>query len=39
MWGSKVKEEVKALIEDVQLVDKTNVPSGQLSGGQQRKLR
>ena len=32
-------EEVEAMIEDLQLVDKTNVPSGHLSGGQKRKLR
>ncbi len=28
-----------AMIADLQLVDKTSVPSSQLSGGQKRKLR
>ena len=40
IWGKqRVAEEVEAMIEDLQLVDKTNVHSGHLSGGQKRKLR
>ena len=33
-----MNEEVQAMIEDLLLVDKTDVPSSQLSGGMKRKL-
>ena len=40
IWNrEQVAQEVEAMIEDLQLVDKANVPSGHLSGGQKRKLR
>jgi len=39
MSGPGVKPEVDSMIEDLQLVDKTNQKSAALSGGQKRKLR
>ena len=39
VWGERVKEEVEAMITDLQLLDKKNVQVGDLSGGQKRKLR
>lgn len=39
VWGKRVKEEVEAMITDLQLLDKKNVQAGNLSGGQKRKLR
>jgi len=39
VWGKCVKEEVEAMITDLQLLDKKNVQAGDLSGGQKRKLR
>ena len=39
MTGQAVREEVNSMINDLQLVDKTNQKSASLSGGQKRKLR
>ena len=37
--GKAVKEEADCMIEDLQLQDKSDVPSSNLSGGMKRKLR
>ena len=37
--GPEADQEVTTMIEDLQLVDKTNVQSTKLSGGMKRKLR
>lgn len=35
----RVREEVMAMVEDVQLVDKKDIQAARLSGGMKRKLR
>ena len=37
--SQRVKKEVADMIEDLLLVDKTNIQSSRLSGGMKRKLR
>jgi len=40
VWGTKrVNDEVEAMIADLQLLDKRNIPASKLSGGMKRKLR
>jgi len=34
-----VNDEVEAMIADLQLLDKRNIPASKLSGGMKRKLR
>ena len=37
--GKGAKEEAERMIEDLQLLDKKDVPASNLSGGMKRKLR
>jgi len=40
VWGTeRVNEEVGAMMADLQLLDKRNIPASKLSGGMKRKLR
>ncbi len=39
VWGLKVKKEVDSMIKELQLDDKRDTPTRQLSGGMKRKLR